>query len=157
MRPDIKVAEVLRDEGFGGPVPRTADGKRKHLEALKRNVCNDRAYWKKTWRTQKRATNEDTAESRGEYVATLDYLQDVGVEILSDPKVKGTPRSQALVATTKVVEAKAKAAGVAEIPPAEPEAPDSGVPFFGLMLSTEKVSPEAQKVINGWITKRKRE
>lgn len=143
LKSDAQIAEILLEEGFGGPIKRTTDGRRKQIDTMRRNVWNDREALKKEWRAAKRATSEDAHESRGQHLAVLDSLQDMGVEMLSDPKLKGTPRAQALQALTRIVEAKGKALGVGEVAPADPESEDDATPgVVGLILSTKNLSPE---------------
>lgn len=150
LKPDRHVAEILLEEGFGGAIRRTSDGRVTQLASMVRNVINDRKWWRKTWRSEKRATNEDIYESRGEHIAALDSLQDVGLEMLSDPTIKGTPKAQALQAVTRILEAKGKALGVAEVSAPEPE--DNGgpmVPFVGVVLDMSNVAPDVRKRVSG--------
>ena len=151
MKSDRKIAEVLIEEGFGGSTQRTADGKRKQLATMQRNVWNDRQWWKKTWRKQARATSGDLNETRGEYLAQLDSFIAEGIEILDDPKTKGTPRVQALSELRQLEQAKAKARGVAETEPGSPDDTDGPkVPFLGVVVGLKKITPAALKKINEW-------
>jgi hypothetical protein len=150
INPDRKIAEILIEEGYAGQVHHTADAKRKQLAAMQRNVWNDRQWWKKKWRAEKNATNEDASETRGEYLAVLDSYKEVGVDILGDPKVKGTPRVQALVALTKIEEAKAKARGVAETTPVPPGDDGPTAPFLGVVVGLKNLSPNVIKRIKKW-------
>ncbi|HSY50408.1 MAG TPA: hypothetical protein VLC46_16470 [Thermoanaerobaculia bacterium] len=111
-KPDKTVAEILIEEGFGGPEKRTAVGKARHLATMTRNVWNDRKWWKKQWRESKRATTQDVNESRGEYLARLDSLVADAGRLLDDKGMKGTPRVQALSELRQLEQAKAKAHGV---------------------------------------------
>lgn len=156
IKTDQQVAEILIEEGYGGPIPRTADGRRRQVETMRRNVWNDRQWHRKKWRSEKAATHEDAHETRGEYLAVLDSYKEVGVDIISDPKMKGTPRVQALVALTRIEEAKAKARGVAEsvAPPTDDERP--AVPFLGVVVGINKLSADALKKIDGWSGKRRK-
>lgn len=154
IRTDQQIAEILVEEGYGGETPRTADGRRKQLATMRRNVWNDRQWLRKKWRSEKAATKEDTHETRGEYLAVLDSYKEVGVDIISDPKMKGTPRVQALVALTRIEEAKAKARGVAEsvAPPTDDDRAE--VPFLGVVVGLNNLSPDTLKKVNGWSGKR---
>lgn len=145
IKPDRRVAEILIDEGFAGPVPTTADGKRKQLASMTKNVWNDRKWWRQAWRAAKRLTNEDLCETRGEYIATLDAIGAAVTEILEDPKIKGTPRVQAASEFRQVQQAKAKASGVAEPAPAT-DAADTGMKpvVIGVVLGTGNVSAETR-------------
>jgi hypothetical protein len=147
---DRDIAARLIEEGYAGPAPKTKEGKAKQLASMSRNVWNDREWWKKTWRTRKPATSADASETRGEYVAILDSYKEVGVEILTDGSMRGTPRVQALVALTRLAEAKAKATGVAEAAPAEPESGRASVPFLGIVADFGNLSPAARKKIREW-------
>lgn len=141
IKSDHAIAEILIEEGFGGTVRRTVEGKKKQIETMRRSVWNDRAALRKQWRTMKRATLEDAHESRGEHLAVLDALQDIGVEMLSDAKLKGTPKAQALQAVTRIVEAKGKALGVGETAPADETDPTDRPSVVGLVLGTKNLSP----------------
>lgn len=143
---DRQIAEILIDEAYGGAKLRTAEGRRRQLESMRRLVWNDRRWWKKTWRDQKRLTSQDASETRGEYLAVLDSYRDVGRDILTDPRMKGTPRVQALVALTRLEEARAKATGVGELEPPEDDDSDKAKPaVIGVVLGLRNVSPEMRE------------
>lgn len=143
---DRQIAERLIEEGYGGAVPRTAEGKRKQVASMQRNVWNDRKWWRETeWRKEKLITAADANETRGEYIAVLDSLREIGVEILMNPKEKGTPRTQALVALTRIEEAKAKATGVAQIEQLEPENAGDRPLAMGVVLGVRAISPEMKQ------------
>jgi len=125
-KPDRRLAEVLIEEGYAGATKTTAAGRATQLNSMAKNVWNDRAYWRKTWRKAKRATVEDVNETRGEYLARLEAFSAQAVEILDDPKVKGTPRVQALSEARQLEQAKAKAHGVDVA--IEVEQDDDGIP-----------------------------
>lgn len=151
LKSDRKIAEILIEEGYGDQPKRTADGRRKQLSAMTRNVCNDRKWWKKQYREQKAATTQDANESRGEYLARLDSLIDEALQLLEDKMVKGTPRVQALSEIRQLEQAKAKALGVAEVPPAEPDGDgENPAPFLGIVVGIDGLSEDAKKRVKQW-------
>jgi hypothetical protein len=156
VRSDKDIAQILTEEGFGGPPKKTADGKRTALASMQRNVWNDRKWWREKWRNVKTSTTEDAHETRGEYLATLDSYRGIGLEIATNPKEKGTPRTQALMALARIGEAKAKAQGVAEVEALPPEDDERSVPFNGIVVGLANLSPEAQRRIDEWNSKRRR-
>jgi hypothetical protein len=124
---DQRIAEILIEEGFGGALKRTAAGRQKQLESMRRNVWNDRAWWRKKWRNSAKATTQDLNETRGEYLARLDSFSNDAQELLEDRNVKGTPRVQALSELRQIEQAKAKAHGVDAAIEQEPD--DDGIPL----------------------------
>lgn len=147
LKSDRQIAEVLLEEGYGGAIKKTADGRRTQLASMTRNVWNDRKKLREEWRDAKRATAADAHESRGEHLAVLDSLQEMGVEMLADPKLKGTPKAQALQAVTRIVEAKGKALGVGETT-IEPEDDGKSRPsVVGLVVSAKNLSPEMKDTL----------
>lgn len=145
LKTDIEIAERLIDEGFAGKVPRGDTDKQKQLDSMRRNVWNDREALRKEWRAVKRLSVEDVHETRGEYLAILESLQDIGVEMLGDTKLKGTPKAQALQAVTRIVEAKGKAGGVAELEPQQADDDKPLPPIVGVIVGASAVSDETRK------------
>jgi hypothetical protein len=151
IRNDRQIAEILIEEGFSTATPRTPDAKRKQLEAMRLCVFGDRRWWKKQWRTAKDATKEETHETRGEHLATLDSYQAIGVDILTDLNMRATPRVQALIALARIQEARAKATGVAEVAAAPPEGENAvRIPFLGVVVGLDQLTPAAMKKIRKW-------
>jgi hypothetical protein len=142
IKPDRQIAEILIDEGYAGAVPRTEERQQRQLATTQRNVWNDRAFWRKTWREAKRITTADANETRGEHLAVLDSYRDEGIAKLGDKKLKGTPFAQTLQALARIEELRAKATGVDELQPIDPEADKPKVPVVGLVLGTNQISPE---------------
>lgn len=153
---DRRIAEILIEEGFAGATKRTKDGQQKQIATTIRNVYNDRLWWRKQWRAKARATEQDVNETRGEYLARLDSYASEALMLLDDPKLKGTPRVQALSELRQIEQAKAKAVGVAEVPP---EAPDgdgaSSAPYLGIVVNLDGTSDDAKHLIHEWTKNRK--
>lgn len=139
VKNDRKAAEILIEEGYAGRVARTADAKTRQLAAMQVQVGRDRKWLRQQWREAKKITGEDAHETRGEHIAVLDSLHELGVEKLLEPGVKGTPFAQMLLALTRIAEIRAKATGAAD---AERADDDSGpaIPFVGAILDLSDLS-----------------
>lgn len=126
-------------------------------ESCRRTVSNDRQAIRLQWREgKKELTSADRNESTEEYVARLQSRIDQITERLMTTAVKDTAYAALVDSLLRYEVAIAKARGTDEAPPADPDGGDVGrdVPFLGLVMGFENVSPEARKKIDEWQAKR---
>ena len=151
-KPDMTIAKRLVQERFFGAVPKNADDRVRHLDNARRTIAKDREYFRDKWKKEKRELNPDNVRMETEeYVARLrSRLNDVD-EILEDDLAKSTARVGAIDTAVKIETAIAKARGIDQGQQPEAEGSGSaGVPFFGVMVSLEKLTPAAMKKIDEW-------
>jgi len=151
---DRRIAEILVDEGFFGPLPRLKAELETFVLNAKRTVNKDR-HWiqQETERRRKELGAGGTAIASADYALRLRSRVYDAEEILEDPKSRPTARVQALSEIRLLEELLAKNAGVAVAAPS-PEDPEGGGslerPFLGIIVGFDKVSPEARAKIEKW-------
>ncbi len=116
------------------------------IESMRRNISNDRAWWREFWRERSKAPRSpnDISVEREEYVAALESdLGDID-EAMTGTLLKPTAKAilQGEVRQTRALIAKARGIDqVAEVPQNEP----LKVPVVGLLVSAKNVSEEVKE------------
>lgn len=145
------IAETLLDEGFEvkcGRKPRTkADGEmweKRRLAAMTRNVINDKTWWREEWKNKRQLTGEDPNVAREEHLAAL--MSDVEEinELLDSGGTKATAKAILVGERRQTRALLAKALGVEELAPRDPEADQKRPLVVGLVIGTKNVSADAR-------------
>jgi hypothetical protein len=144
-----RLAEILIDEGFFGPRGKTAEARGRQLDTARRQVLRDRDFWRTYWRTQRKVSIEDRNVTIEEYIAKLETRIEQLEEMLDDPKLKATPRVQAMAELRQLEQAIAKARGIGDpsLAAADVDGEGNARPFLGVVVNLGKVSAEAVKKI----------
>lgn len=155
---DRRIAEILVDEGFFGPLPRLKAELGTFVLNAKRTVNKDRHWLQQEAEKRRKELGAGAAAfASADYALRLRSRVYDAEEILEDPKSRPTAKVQALSEIRLLEELLAKSAGVAVAAPA-PEDPEGGGslgrPFLGIIVGFDKVSPEARAKIDEWERKK---
>lgn len=158
------IAKQLLEEGFAvdcGDRPITQPlvdaWEARRAEAMRRNVDNDREWWREQWRERSKVPKSaeqaagDAAVDREEYLASLATDLDDIDDLITSEKTKATSRAMLVGEKRQTRTAIAKAKGV----DAAPTTGDEGAgamdrPFFGVIFDGSDLPPEAQAKIDEW-------
>jgi hypothetical protein len=151
-----KAAEKLLDEGYGGGT--VANTKAKYiiqLSSMRRQVARDRDWWRAKWRRDRSRAKKAAKDPvlREEYLASLETVQAEIEDVLDDRRLKGTPKVQALSELRQIRQAVGKAQGVDGSSRIIADGDDDSspqVPFLGIVVGVDKLTPDAKRKIDEW-------
>jgi hypothetical protein len=135
-KPTRLVAKMLLEEGFevdAGPQPVTKEKQdewtRHRVELMRRNVDNDRGWWREKWRADAKTpkTSEDLEVELESNIAAINSDVDEISELLTDAKTKSSAKAILFQSKLRARELVLKARGLDKAPEREPDDPDAGV------------------------------
>jgi len=144
---DRRIALLLIEEGFFGPVPRVKQDRIRFEASARRRITEDRTWWRTAWRNRKPRTSEDSAAySEGKIAELRTRIEDLE-DVIDDASTRSTAKVNAYAEIRQLEEMIAKAQGADELDRRDDDDVNDAhaLPFLGLVLDVSRVSPEAIK------------
>jgi hypothetical protein len=149
-RSNREIAETLLDEGFeiasAERRPRTtkavAEWDAKRVAAMTRNVINDKEWFREQWKAKRELSTDDPLVAREEHIAALSSDLDQINDFIGETATKPTAKSIAFGERRQTRALLAKARGVEEIAPRDPDADKPRPVIVGLRIGTTSLTAE---------------